>query len=258
MIKPILRILLVIVLILVVLAVLLAGSIIVDGLLGSGRVEAVTNTTIPGLSGGPEVRAYVAKPQGSGPFPTIIMIHEFYGLNQNIVEKAEGLAQEGYLVVAPDTFRGSSTSWVPRAIFQVITNDAEQVNQDLDAVYQWLVSKPDVDADRIATLGFCYGGRASLGYSLHNNRIAATVIFYGSPVTDPAVLLADEPTGNLDTKTSREIMELISRLNRERNITVIMVTHEEDIAAYGRRLLRFVDGRLASDESHVREARHVP
>jgi putative ABC transport system ATP-binding protein len=77
-------------------------------------------------------------------------------------------------------------------------------------------------------------------------------------VTDPAVLLADEPTGNLDTKTSREIMELISRLNRERNITVIMVTHEEDIAAYGRRLLRFVDGRLASDESHVREARHVP
>ncbi|MBB6178929.1 ABC transporter ATP-binding protein [Pseudorhizobium flavum] len=77
-------------------------------------------------------------------------------------------------------------------------------------------------------------------------------------VTDPAVLLADEPTGNLDTKTSREIMDLISRLNRERNITVIMVTHEEDIAAYGRRLLRFVDGRLASDESHVREARHVP
>lgn len=77
-------------------------------------------------------------------------------------------------------------------------------------------------------------------------------------VTDPAVLLADEPTGNLDTKTSREIMDLISRLNRERNITVIMVTHEENIAAYGRRLLRFVDGRLASDESHVREARHVP
>lgn len=77
-------------------------------------------------------------------------------------------------------------------------------------------------------------------------------------VTDPAVLLADEPTGNLDTKTSREIMDLISRLNRERNITVIMVTHEEDIAAYGRRLLRFVDGRLASDESRLREARHVP
>jgi putative ABC transport system ATP-binding protein len=73
-------------------------------------------------------------------------------------------------------------------------------------------------------------------------------------VTDPAVLLADEPTGNLDTKTSIEIMELITRLNRENGITVIMVTHEEDIAEYGTRLMRFVDGHLASDQPHAREA----
>ncbi|MCC6946195.1 MAG: ABC transporter ATP-binding protein [Bradyrhizobiaceae bacterium] len=66
-------------------------------------------------------------------------------------------------------------------------------------------------------------------------------------VTDPAVLLADEPTGNLDTKTSREIMDLVSSLNRDRNITVIMVTHELDIAAYARRVVRFVDGRVESD-----------
>ncbi|CDZ59345.1 ABC transporter ATP-binding protein [Neorhizobium galegae] len=76
-------------------------------------------------------------------------------------------------------------------------------------------------------------------------------------VTDPAVLLADEPTGNLDTKTSAEIMELITRLNRDNGITVIMVTHEEDIAAYGKRLLRFVDGRLASDQAQARERDHV-
>ncbi len=76
-------------------------------------------------------------------------------------------------------------------------------------------------------------------------------------VTDPAVLLADEPTGNLDTRTSIEIMELISRLNRDNGITVIMVTHEEDIAAYGKRLLRFVDGHLASDQSQVKEHDHV-
>jgi putative ABC transport system ATP-binding protein len=76
-------------------------------------------------------------------------------------------------------------------------------------------------------------------------------------VTDPAVLLADEPTGNLDTKTSIEIMDLITSLNRENGITVIMVTHEEDIAAYARRLLRFVDGHLVSDEIQAREAAHV-
>ncbi|RWX75443.1 ABC transporter ATP-binding protein [Neorhizobium lilium] len=76
-------------------------------------------------------------------------------------------------------------------------------------------------------------------------------------VTDPAVLLADEPTGNLDTKTSNEIMDLITRLNRDNGITVIMVTHEEDIAAYGRRLLRFVDGHLVSDEHRAREMDHA-
>jgi putative ABC transport system ATP-binding protein len=65
-------------------------------------------------------------------------------------------------------------------------------------------------------------------------------------VTRPEVLLADEPTGNLDTKTSREIMELISALNRDRGITVLMVTHEADIAAFARRVVRFVDGRVES------------
>jgi putative ABC transport system ATP-binding protein len=72
-------------------------------------------------------------------------------------------------------------------------------------------------------------------------------------VTDPAVLLADEPTGNLDTKTSREIMELVTSLNRDQGITVIMVTHETDIAAYAERIVRFVDGRVESD-AHQKEA----
>lgn len=63
-------------------------------------------------------------------------------------------------------------------------------------------------------------------------------------VTDPAVLLADEPTGNLDTARSREIMELITRFNRERGLTIIMVTHEAEMAAYAGRRVHFVDGRI--------------
>ncbi len=66
-------------------------------------------------------------------------------------------------------------------------------------------------------------------------------------VTEPAVLLADEPTGNVDTKTSREIMDLLAGLNREQGITVIMVTHERDMAEYAHRLITFVDGRIQSD-----------
>ena len=73
-------------------------------------------------------------------------------------------------------------------------------------------------------------------------------------VTEPAVLLADEPTGNLDTRTSAEIMDLITGLNRDRHITVIMVTHEPDIAAYAKRILRFVDGHLEADEPNRERA----
>jgi carboxymethylenebutenolidase len=109
-------------------------------------------------------------------------------LNDSIVGKADLLAEEGYLVIAPDTFRGSTTGWVPGAIYQVISARPENINVDLDSVYAWLASQPDVDADRIAIAGFCYGGRTSLVYSLHNNQLAATVVFYGSPETNPEIL----------------------------------------------------------------------
>lgn len=66
-------------------------------------------------------------------------------------------------------------------------------------------------------------------------------------VMNPSVLLADEPTGNLDTATSEEIMGLIQRLNREQSITVVLVTHEPDIARFGQRLIRLKDGRVIFD-----------
>ncbi len=71
--------------------------------------------------------------------------------------------------------------------------------------------------------------------------------------SDPAVLLADEPTGNLDSARSREIMELLSRLNRERGITVVMVTHEHDMAAYAGRIIHVADGKVSRIETQ-REA----
>jgi putative ABC transport system ATP-binding protein len=66
-------------------------------------------------------------------------------------------------------------------------------------------------------------------------------------INRPPLILADEPTGNLDTHTSQEIMEIFTRLNREQGMTVILVTHEPDIARYANRLVRFVDGRVTHD-----------
>jgi len=67
-------------------------------------------------------------------------------------------------------------------------------------------------------------------------------------VTRPTILLADEPTGNLDTRTSIEVMDIFQRLNSERGITVILITHEMDIAEHGTRLVRFRDGRIQIDQ----------
>ena len=70
-------------------------------------------------------------------------------------------------------------------------------------------------------------------------------------VTEPSMLLADEPTGNLDSRTSLEIMALLQSLNRERGMTVLLVTHEPDIAAYTDRAIHFHDGLIRADERHA-------
>jgi putative ABC transport system ATP-binding protein len=95
--------------------------------------------------------------------------------------------------------------------------------------------------------------RLGLGDRLrhHSNQLSGgqqqRVAIARALVTKPAMLLADEPTGNLDTKTSREIMELFRQLNTDEGITVVVVTHEPDIAAFGRRHVAFRDGLIVQD-----------
>ncbi len=168
---------------------LLALSVPLARIGSRGRLDAVTNVTIPGV-GGPDVKAYVARPTGPGPHPAVIMVHEFWGLREDIARKADLLAEEGYVVVAPDVFRGSTTSWIPRAIYQVTSTPAEQINTDLDSVNAWLGTQPDVDAARTAIVGFCFGGRSAMLYSLHNPKLKGTVVFYGNPPLDAERLRA--------------------------------------------------------------------
>jgi putative ABC transport system ATP-binding protein len=75
-----------------------------------------------------------------------------------------------------------------------------------------------------------------------------------SLINEPSIILADEPTGNLDTRTSIEVMGIFQRLNIERGITIILITHEMDIAEYGTRLVRFRDGKIQIDEK-IKERR---
>jgi len=166
------------------LALVVGLSVAVDYAIGANRILDVTNVEVPGSQDGPTLRAYVARPTQTGPRPLVVMIHEFYGLNGSITGKADLLAREGYLVVAPDTFRGSTTSWIPRAIYQTVMAKPEVVNRDIDAVVRWAKAQPGADPSRVAIVGFCYGGRTALLYTLHDPSVAATVVFYGNPETD--------------------------------------------------------------------------
>ena len=76
-------------------------------------------------------------------------------------------------------------------------------------------------------------------------------------LNNPSILLADEPTGNLDSKTSLEVMDIFQKLQRERGITIVLITHEHDVAEYGTRIVQFRDGNIVSDQPN-KQKRHTP
>jgi carboxymethylenebutenolidase len=190
--RVVLRITLAAAVVLLALAALIVGSIWLDERDAAAQLRETANTSVPGTTG-PDVSAYVASPSSTGPRPAVVMVHEFWGLNADMRDKAELLStEEGYTVVAPDVFRGRSADWLPSAIWQVSTADPVAITEDLDAVLAWARSQPDVDPDRIAIVGFCFGGRAAMLYSMHDPTLEATVVFYGNPVMDAERLRALE------------------------------------------------------------------
>src|ERR687893_461182 len=104
------------------------------------------------------------------------------------------------------------------------------------------LSKDERADIRLRKLGFVFQG-----FNLLSRRQQQRVAIARALVNDPKLILADEPTGALDSRTSVEVMDIFQRLNRERRITLLLVTHEPDIAAYADRVVVFRDGRIKKD-----------
>lgn len=135
--------------------------------------------------------------------------------------------------------------------FNLLTRTSALENVELPLLYRGEAAAKRHDAARAALA--CVG---LAGWEAHTPAELSggeqqRVAIARAIVTNPDVLLADEPTGNLDSKRSHEIMELLGQLNRNQGITVLMVTHEPDMAEYALRVVHFVDGMVSSDE--VRE-----
>ncbi len=161
-----------------------AGMAFAQDILEPGR----TYVTYPG-PGGVELHGYLALPPGSGPYPAVLMIPEWWGLNHDITLLADALAKEGFLVLAPDAFRGSVATTSEQAMKQVTSTPPAQIASDLDAAMNFLRSHPLADAQRVATLGFCFGGTQAMYQATRQANLEATVIFYGpGPIANASAL----------------------------------------------------------------------
>ena len=164
-----------------------AVSVPLDRWLMRGAVEDLANVILVGPDG--PVYAYVARPEeGVGPFPLVVMVHEFWGLDTATISKAALLARDGYVVVAPDLMRGHSTRWLPSAIWQTLRTPDERVRDDLDVVLAGFTDQADVDLERLAVMGFCFGGRMSLRYALERPQVRVVGVFYGNVTDDVEAL----------------------------------------------------------------------
>jgi carboxymethylenebutenolidase len=166
------------------LGLLILGGVTVP-LWGAVRVET---SSVTYKSGAEQVQGYLARPAARGPFPALVVIHEWWGLNTQIKGMAEKLAREGYVALAVDLYRGRVTA-DPMEAHEIMRGVPEdRAIRDLKAAVAYLRGRPDVRGDRIGSIGWCMGGGYSLTLAIHQSDLAACVIYYGRLATDKNLL----------------------------------------------------------------------
>ncbi len=140
------------------------------------------------------VQSFVAYPERSDKAPTVIVIHEIFGLTDWVRSVADALAAEGFIAIAPDLLSGhgpdggGSDSVRPDQVRQLVRNlTDDEVNMRLDAVRQWLRDQPAA-TDKLGVVGFCWGGSRSFAYACHQGELDAAVVYYGTAPDDAAQL----------------------------------------------------------------------
>jgi len=154
-----------------------------------GMAGPLRGQSVAYLGGDEATVGYLAVPGGAGPFPSLILIHEWNGLVDRVREVADAMAAEGYVTLAADLYSGrtGSTPAENGVLMAEHLENPDKLIANLDAAARFLRERDDV-TERVGTLGWCFGGGVALSYALGGEAHDATAIFYGNLVTDPAVL----------------------------------------------------------------------
>jgi carboxymethylenebutenolidase len=141
----------------------------------------INTQTVSFSSGKSTLEAYLARPEGAGPFPAVVVIHEIFGLNDNIRDIARRFASEGYVALAVDLFAGRNRMvCMFRFMGGMFTNSLNhQGIKDLKAALTYLTQQPGVDAERLGAIGFCMGGGFAIGWACTDDRLKVIAPFYG-------------------------------------------------------------------------------
>jgi carboxymethylenebutenolidase len=145
-----------------------------------------------------EIPAYRAMPASGGPFPTVLLIHEIWGVHEYFQDLCRRFAREGYCAVAPELFarQGDASKMTDvQAILRDIVSKVPdaQVMADLDATAAWAAKSSKGDPNELGVTGFCWGGRHTWLYAAHNPKLKAAVAWYGRVVGNPTELNPKHP-----------------------------------------------------------------
>ena len=145
---------------------------------------AATSKKVSYKSGDDTVQAVLYAPEGKGPFPGIVVIHEWWGLNDWVKEQASRLSDQGYIALAIDLYRGKVAT-TPDEAHEIMRGVPEdRAKRDLHAAVEFLKAQSNVKKDRIASIGWCMGGGYSLDVALQEPTLTAAVINYGRLASD--------------------------------------------------------------------------
>ncbi|MGB7437948.1 MAG: dienelactone hydrolase family protein [Candidatus Acidiferrum sp.] len=149
---------------------------------------AARTETVSYKSGNETVSGYLALPEARGKHPAIIVIHEFWGLNDWVKEQAQHFAELGYVALAVDLYRGKVGTTPDEAHILMRGLPDDRGMRDLQAAFTYLSSRPDVEANKIAVIGWCMGGGWSIKLAEDQPKLAAFVVNYGSLPTDSSII----------------------------------------------------------------------